>query len=78
MKDRGISFFSLLTLLFIGLKLGKCIDWDWVWILCPIWIPVVFVIVLFIVLFWFFVFVELVKWIGRVLERSSKRSKYGS
>ena len=69
MKDRGISFCSLLALLFIGLKLGKCIDWDWVWILCPLWIPVVFVLVLVIVLFWFFVFVELVKWVGRVLER---------
>jgi len=35
----GIGFFSLLALLFIGLKLGNVIDWSWWWILAPIWIP---------------------------------------
>ena len=44
----GVGFFGLLCLLFIGLKLGGVIDWDWVWVLSPIWIP--FAIVLFILL----------------------------
>jgi hypothetical protein len=34
----GITFSSALLLLFIGLKLGKVIDWGWVWILGPLWI----------------------------------------
>ncbi len=43
MKDNNssgvkIGFPSLLTLLFIGLKLGKVIDWRWWWILSPLWI----------------------------------------
>ena len=35
----GIGFFGLLTVLFIGLKLGKVIDWSWFWVLSPILIP---------------------------------------
>jgi hypothetical protein len=27
-------------LLFIGLKLGGAIDWPWIWVLSPAWIPV--------------------------------------
>lgn len=36
----GIGFFGLLTILFIGLKLTGHIQWSWLWVLCPIWIPV--------------------------------------
>ena len=32
------SFPTLLTVLFIGLKLGNVIDWSWIWVLSPIWI----------------------------------------
>ena len=32
----GIGFAGLLTLLFIGLKLGKVIDWSWWWVISPI------------------------------------------
>lgn len=34
----GISFGGLLTVLFIGLKLGGVIDWSWWWVLSPLWI----------------------------------------
>lgn len=30
-----IGFFELLTILFIGLKLGHVIDWSWWWVLLP-------------------------------------------
>jgi hypothetical protein len=33
----GIGFFSLLGLLFVGLKLGGVIDWSWFWVTCPLW-----------------------------------------
>jgi hypothetical protein len=32
-----VTFLDLLTLLFIGLKLGHVIDWSWIWILLPQW-----------------------------------------
>jgi hypothetical protein len=35
----GIGFPGLLTILFIGLKLTGQIDWDWIWVLSPLWIP---------------------------------------
>ena len=34
----GIGFTSLLTVLFIGLKLTGHITWPWIWVLSPIWI----------------------------------------
>ena len=34
----GIGFSGLLTVLFIGLKLGGVIDWRWIWVLSPLWI----------------------------------------
>lgn len=33
------GFLPLLTLLFVGLKLGGIIDWSWWWVLSPMWIP---------------------------------------
>lgn len=36
--DSQSGFPSLLTLLFIGLKLTGYIDWSWIWVLSPIWI----------------------------------------
>ena len=48
-KNNGIGFFSLLTILFIGLKLTKNIDWSWWWVLSPILIPIAFIIILLII-----------------------------
>ena len=36
----GVSFLGLLTLLFIGLKLTGHINWSWLWVLAPLWIPI--------------------------------------
>lgn len=35
----GIGFCGLLTVTFIVLKLVGVIDWSWVWVLAPSWIP---------------------------------------
>lgn len=40
----GIGFAGLLTILFIGLKLGKVIDWSWWWVLSPLWISLALVL----------------------------------
>lgn len=34
----GAGLASLLTVLFVGLKLGHVIDWSWWWVLSPLWI----------------------------------------
>ncbi len=36
----GIGFFRLLTILFIGLKLGKVINWSWIAVFAPLWAPI--------------------------------------
>lgn len=47
----GVGFTSLLTLVFITLKLCKVINWSWVWVLSPVWITaILFVIILIIFL----------------------------
>lgn len=35
----GVSFSSMLLILFIALKLVGVIDWPWIWVLAPFWIP---------------------------------------
>ena len=42
----GGLFTSLLTIAFIVLKLCNVIDWSWVWVLSPLWIPLAFVLVI--------------------------------
>ena len=47
-SDGGISFLGALTLLFIGLKLGNVIDWNWIWVLSPLWIPIALLAAIFL------------------------------
>ena len=35
----GLSLCSLLTVLFVALKLCHVIDWHWAWVLAPLWGP---------------------------------------
>lgn len=44
----GISFFGLLAIVFITLKLTNVIAWSWWWVLLPLWGPVAFVLSLVI------------------------------
>ena len=36
-SSSGIGFLSLLTIVFITLKLTGYIDWSWWWVLLPLW-----------------------------------------
>ena len=45
----GISFFGLLTILFIGLKLTGYITWSWFWVLSPILIPISILLVILLI-----------------------------
>jgi len=42
----GVSLATLLTVLFVGLKLTHYIDWSWWWVLSPLWIPFAVVLAL--------------------------------
>lgn len=46
----GIGFCGLLTIVFIVLKLCKVISWSWIWVLAPLWMPIVISIILLLIL----------------------------
>lgn len=45
----GTPFLTLLTVLFIGLKLTGYIDWSWWWVLAPLWGQFVLVLVIIVI-----------------------------
>lgn len=45
------SLGTLLGVLFVGLKLGNVINWSWLWVLAPFWIPISIALVLFALAF---------------------------
>lgn len=42
----GMSFFEVLTVIFVVLKLVGVINWSWLWVLAPIWIPLSIILVI--------------------------------
>ena len=44
-KYTGIGFCDALGIVFIILKLCGVLTWSWLWVLSPIWIPIVFAII---------------------------------
>ena len=49
-KQGGLGIVSVLTIVFIVLKLLGVIQWSWIWVLSPIWISVVIVVAVFSVI----------------------------
>ena len=47
----GVTFGGLLLIAFIVLKLAHVIDWAWVWVLAPLWIPIGLGLIVFVVVF---------------------------
>lgn len=45
----GIGFTGVLTIVFIVLKLLKVINWSWVWVLAPTWIPIALALIIMII-----------------------------
>lgn len=54
----GPSAAMLLGVLFVGLKLTGHIDWSWLWVTAPFWVPFLVSLVLFVVVFLFLVIKE--------------------
>ena len=44
------SFCALLTLIFVAAKLFKAIDWSWLWVFSPLWIPTALIISFLIIM----------------------------
>lgn len=67
-----MDFATVLTFIFITLKLLGKIDWSWVWVLSPIWIPFVLVVIIFVIV----CLVNLV-WnlIDNVQEKQARRNR---
>ena len=49
--SNGIGFCGLLTIVFITLKLTSFINWSWVWVLSPLWIPLALTICFIVIVF---------------------------
>jgi hypothetical protein len=41
----GIGIGGAFTVLFVGLKLAKIIDWSWFWVLSPTLIPLIVLVI---------------------------------
>ena len=60
MAKINISLTTALFITFLVLKLTGVIDWSWLWVLSPIWIPIAFVIVVMFVLILGLAFLSLI------------------
>lgn len=49
-KQGGLGIVSVLTIIFVVLKLLGVIRWSWIWVLSPIWISAVIVAAVFSVI----------------------------
>ena len=65
-KSGGIGFIGLLTLLFVGLKLGGVITWSWFWVLSPM------LLTLLVISFFMALFV-LIMLVGILMGRAEDR-----
>ena len=48
-KRGGVSFCTVLLIVFVVLKLTGNITWSWIWVLSPFWIPLVLTVVLVLI-----------------------------
>ncbi len=46
----GMGLPTLLLIIFLILKLTHVIDWSWLWVLSPLWIPASLVVLFFIII----------------------------
>lgn len=48
--DVRVDIATILTVLFIALKLCKVINWSWIWVLSPLWISLIITSIITIIL----------------------------
>lgn len=57
-RSGGIGFCGLLTIVFIVLRLTDVIDWDWWWVLAPLWVPVLIALLVGVVVVVYYAIVD--------------------
>jgi len=71
-ERKGMGPLSTLTMIFVVLKLTNNIDWSWLYVLSPMWVPMASLLVVFIVvlpvLFVYMLCAELIKQIKKALN----------
>ena len=45
----GVGIATILTIVFVVLKLVGVISWSWVWVLSPLWISLAAIIIIFLI-----------------------------
>lgn len=65
------GFFINLFMIFLVLKLTNLINWSWIWVAAPLWIPISIIAVIFIVVFICAGILELI----RVIKEKRKKNK---
>ncbi len=60
-SSNGLSFGSVLCLIFITLKLTGLINWPWLWVLSPLWIGLLVVLLIIIISIIVFIVKETIK-----------------
>lgn len=48
-SSSGINFLGLLTIVFVVAKITGYIEWSWLWVFAPIWIPLVILLGIFLI-----------------------------
>ncbi len=49
-RSGGLGGVSVLTMIFVVLKLTDLIDWSWVWVFSPVWVSLAAAAVMFAVI----------------------------
>lgn len=49
-NSSGIGICGVLTIIFVVLKLVGIINWSWLWVLCPLWIPTLLMIIVLMII----------------------------
>jgi hypothetical protein len=51
-RDRSrLGLPTILTLIFVVLKLCKVIEWSWIWVLSPLWISIILYLLVFLIIY---------------------------
>lgn len=58
----GVSILTVIGTIFVVLKLVGVIDWSWLWVLAPFWIPLSLALVVIALAFIVLLVVAIVKW----------------
>jgi hypothetical protein len=60
-KSDGINGTIIIFLIFLILKLTGNIDWSWIWVTSPLWLPIVSILGITLIISTFVILIMLIK-----------------